>query len=76
MTTTTKPSSKPNKPRSKPPTVFLFFEFSVEREEDRWPEMHKRRRLWLTYEEASECFQTMSRPELKEALDRSSILRG
>ncbi|KAF8541021.1 NUDIX hydrolase domain-like protein [Trichophaea hybrida] len=44
-------------------------------EEDRWPEMHKRKRRWLTYEEAKSCFQSMNRPELIEALDRSSVLR-
>ncbi|KAF8245236.1 hypothetical protein K440DRAFT_413788 [Wilcoxina mikolae CBS 423.85] len=56
-------------------TLYYFFEFHVEREEDRWPEMHKRKRRWLTYEEAKSCFQTMNRPELIEALDRSSVLR-
>lgn len=61
--------------RSKTRSVFLFFEFCVEREEERWPEMHKRKRRWLTYDEASACFQSMGRPELKEALDRSSVLR-
>jgi len=70
-----------NRPFNAPPkagqirTLYYFFEFHVEREEDRWPEMHKRKRRWMTYEEASACFQIMNRPELKEALDRSSVLR-
>ncbi|KAI5858462.1 NUDIX hydrolase domain-like protein [Tricharina praecox] len=56
-------------------TLYYFFEFHVEREEDRWPEMHKRKRRWMTYEEALSCFQSMNRPELIEAIDRSSVLR-
>jgi len=56
-------------------TLYYFFEFHVEREEDRWPEMHKRKRRWLTYQEASVCFQSMNRPELMEAINRSSVLR-
>lgn len=37
--------------------------------------MHKRRRTWLTYEEARRCFEIMGRVELMEALERSSVLR-
>lgn len=62
-------------PKGQPRSLYYFFEFHVEREEERWPEMHKRKRRWLTYEEASACFLSMNRPELKEALDRSSVLR-
>ena len=58
-----------------PRTLYYFFEFHVEREEDCWPEMHKRKRRWLTYQEAATCFTNMNRPEMKEALDRSSVLR-
>jgi len=56
-------------------TLYYFFEFHVECEEDQWPEMHKRKRKWLTYQEASACFQSMNRPELLEAINRSSVLR-
>jgi hypothetical protein len=62
-------------PKGQPRTLYYFFEFAVDREEDRWPEMHKRRRRWLTYEEAAACFRSMDRPELVEALDRSSVIR-
>ncbi|KAG0128918.1 NUDIX hydrolase domain-like protein [Tuber indicum] len=58
-----------------PCTIYYFFEFKVEKEEALWPEMHKRRRRWMTYEEASQCFREMDRPELLEAIERSSILR-
>lgn len=61
--------------KGQPRSLYYFFEFLVEREEDRWPEMHKRKRKWLTYEEAASCFRSMNRPELEEALDRSSVLR-
>lgn len=54
-------------------TLYHFFEFTVEKEEDKWPEMHKRKRKWLTYEEAMRCFKIMNRPELQEAIDRSSV---
>ncbi|KAH8153929.1 uncharacterized protein LAJ45_01696 [Morchella importuna] len=56
-------------------SLYYFFEFKVEKEESEWPEMHKRRRTWLTYEEATKCFKVMGRPELQEAVDRSSVSR-
>ncbi|KAL7270891.1 hypothetical protein RUND412_006391 [Rhizina undulata] len=58
-----------------PRSLYYFFEFKVEKEETEWPEMHKRRRKWMTYDEAARCFKDMNRPELKEALDRSSVMR-
>ncbi|TGZ81359.1 hypothetical protein EX30DRAFT_371378 [Ascodesmis nigricans] len=58
-----------------PKALYYFFEFCVEKEEPEWPEMHKRRRKWLTYDEAKKCFKTMNRPELLEALERSSVTR-
>ncbi|KAI5776604.1 NUDIX hydrolase domain-like protein [Geopyxis carbonaria] len=71
---TRSPSSmKPTKTHTR--TLYYFFEFMVEKEENQWPEMHKRKRRWLTYQEAARCFQLMNRPELREALDRSSVLR-
>ena len=43
----------------------------VEEEKAKWPEMHKRRRKWMAYKEAVTLLQ--NRPELLEALERSSI---
>lgn len=62
-------------PAKAPRALYFFFEFHVEKEESQWPEMHKRRRKWLTYEEAKRCFSIMNRPELLEALNRSSVVR-
>ncbi|KAI5815680.1 NUDIX hydrolase domain-like protein [Pyronema omphalodes] len=61
--------------KSQQRSLYYFFEFHVEREEDKWPEMHKRKRRWLTYEEAKNCFTMMGRGELLEALERCSVLR-
>jgi len=58
-----------------PRTLYYFFEFTVEKEENHWPEMHKRKRKWMTYQEATQCFKNMNRPELLEAVERSSIHR-
>lgn len=57
-----------------PKAMFQFFEVSVTREEAKWPEMDKRARKWMTYAEAKVALAT--RPELMEALDRSSIVRA
>lgn len=51
----------------------MFFEVDVDREEACWPEMHKRMRKWLTFDEVTKCFKM--RPELLEAVKRSSVLR-
>ena len=56
-----------------PRAVFKFFEVTVEKEEAKWPEMHKRDRKWMSYEEAKAALT--ARPELLEALNRSSVLR-
>ena len=56
-----------------PKALYQFFQVSVEREEQNWPEMHKRSRQWLTYAQAAQAFQ--DRPELLEALNRSTIKR-
>ncbi|KAI5299862.1 hypothetical protein KEM56_002911 [Ascosphaera pollenicola] len=52
---------------------YHFFEVEVEREESCWPEGHKRRREWVGYERAKEVLA--ERPELLEALERSSIVK-
>ena len=56
-----------------PKASYRFFDVIVEKEERQWPEMDKRARQWLSYAEAVAAFQ--DRPELLEALNRSSILR-
>jgi len=56
-----------------PKAEYRFYEVSVEREEAQWPEMHKRARMWMGYQQAAQALA--SRPELMEALNRSSIVR-
>ncbi|KAK9567674.1 NUDIX hydrolase [Aspergillus novofumigatus IBT 16806] len=58
---------------SAPKASYQFFEVTVDREEDQWPEMHKRKRQWVTYAQAAAALA--SRPELLEALNRSSLKR-
>ncbi|KAI9832337.1 MAG: hypothetical protein M1826_002023 [Phylliscum demangeonii] len=52
---------------------YHFFDVTVEKEAIVWPEVNKRTRKWLSYAEAVLAFQ--QRPELLEALNRSSIVR-
>jgi diphosphoinositol-polyphosphate diphosphatase len=56
-----------------PKASYHFFEVSVDREETSWPEMAKRKRQWVNYTQAAAALAT--RPELLEALNRSSIKR-
>jgi diphosphoinositol-polyphosphate diphosphatase len=56
-----------------PKASYQFFEAIVNREEAQWPEMHKRKRQWVTYAQAASALA--SRPELLEALNRSSLRR-
>ncbi|RAH39884.1 NUDIX hydrolase [Aspergillus brunneoviolaceus CBS 621.78] len=56
-----------------PKASYQFFEVTVDREEEQWPEMHKRKRQWVTYKQAADALA--SRPELLEALNRSSMRR-
>lgn len=56
-----------------PKASYRFFEVSVDREESTWPEMNKRKRQWVNYTQAAAALA--SRPELLEALNRSSIKR-
>jgi len=56
-----------------PKCSYQFFEVSVEREENQWPEMNKRGRQWMVYSQAAQAFAV--RPELLEALNRSTIKR-
>ncbi|EEB09650.1 diadenosine 5',5'''-p1,p6-hexaphosphate hydrolase Aps1 [Schizosaccharomyces japonicus yFS275] len=48
-----------------------FFEVVVERLENKYPEMHKRCRRWMTYSEAREALN--ARSDLLAALEQSSI---
>lgn len=54
-----------------PKATYQFFEATVEEEKAKWPEMHKRRRKWMSYQEATVLLK--DRPELLEALEKSSI---
>ncbi|KAI9896387.1 hypothetical protein N3K66_008559 [Trichothecium roseum] len=52
---------------------YYFFQATVLEEYAEWPERHKRDRQWFTYSQAHE--QLSSRPELQEALERSTMNR-
>ena len=56
-----------------PKALFHFFEASVDKEENEWPEKQKRHRRWMRYAEAKEALK--GRPELAEALERSRVKR-
>lgn len=56
-----------------PKSLYQFYEVTVTREEADWPEKQKRDRQWASYSEATEALK--SRPELLEALNRSTIQR-
>ena len=54
-----------------PKASYQFFECIVKEERAEWPEMHKRSRQWVGYAQAATALA--ARPELLEALKRSSI---
>jgi len=56
-----------------PKALYQFYEVTVTKEENEWPEKHKRSRKWFTYAEAAEALKP--RPELAEALRRSTLKR-
>lgn len=56
-----------------PKASYQFYEATVEREEPEWPEMHRRKRQWVTYTQAATALA--NRPELLEALNRSTVKR-
>lgn len=56
-----------------PRAAYHFFEAVVEEMKDEFPEMEKRRRKWVGFEEAKK--ELAQRPELLDALLRSSIAR-
>lgn len=56
-----------------PRALYQFYEVTVVKEENEWPEKHKRNRKWFSYAEAAEALRP--RPELAEALRRSTVKR-
>jgi len=56
-----------------PRAMYRFYEVKVKEEKDTWPESHKRTRMWMSYAKAKDMLK--ERPELLEALERSSIKR-
>lgn len=61
------------KSSSKDRSRYHFFQATVLSELEDWPERHKREREWFTYTQAIEALG--SRPELQEALQRSTMNR-
>lgn len=59
--------------KNAPKASYQFFEATVTEERSSWPEAHKRTRAWYTFSQASQLL--INRPELLEALKRSSIRR-
>lgn len=57
-----------------PKAAYKFFDGLVDKEEDVWPESHKRIRCWMGYKKAKESLA--GRPELLEALERSGVKRN
>jgi len=53
-------------------TEYHWYEAIVERLEDKWPEMSKRTRMWMTFKQAEAALA--DRPELLEALRRCTML--
>ncbi|KAL8874521.1 MAG: hypothetical protein Q9174_000159 [Haloplaca sp. 1 TL-2023] len=54
-----------------PKAGYQFYEVGVDREASEWPEKDKRGRQWMSYQQARQAL--LARPELLEALNRSSI---
>lgn len=58
---------------SKERARYHFYQATVEEQFPEWPESHKRERKWFTYTDAFKALE--SRPELQEALKRSTLNR-
>ena len=56
-----------------PRASYRFYEVRVKEEKESWPEKHKRDRMWMSFTKAHDLLR--DRPELLEALERSSIKR-
>lgn len=66
-------AAKNSKDKDAPKALYRFYECTVLEEKDDWPEKSKRQRKWFKYSEAKEHLK--DRPELLDALDRSTIKR-
>jgi diphosphoinositol-polyphosphate diphosphatase len=64
---------RPPKSSKKDRSRYYFFQATVLSEADTWPEADKRDRKWFTYSEAMDALS--SRPELQEAMERSTMNR-
>ncbi len=69
------PDTRPTSALTKnaPKASYQFFEVTVTEEAAKWPESDKRDRRWFTFTQAAHILR--DRPELTEALKRSSIKR-
>lgn len=69
------PDTRPTSALTKhaPKASYQFFEVTVTEERADWPEKHKRTRQWYGYAQAVQLLA--ARPELLEALKRSSVKR-
>jgi diphosphoinositol-polyphosphate diphosphatase len=54
-------------------TEYHWYEATVEKLEDKWPEMERRQRAWMTFSQAEQALD--GRPELLEALRRCTMNR-
>ena len=67
----TRPTTAAN--NNSPKVCYQFFEAVVTEERTEWPERAKRERRWFTFAQAAA--QLTQRPELSEALKRSTCKR-
>ncbi|KAL8785383.1 MAG: hypothetical protein Q9213_003389 [Squamulea squamosa] len=56
-----------------PKAAYQFYEVRVDSEAPKWPESDKRGRQWMSYPQAKQALA--ARPELLEALNRSSVTK-
>jgi len=67
------PKSSKSSSKKREKALYHFFEVTVTSEADDWPEKSKRQRKWMTFVDAWEALK--DRPELQEALNRSTAKR-
>jgi len=68
-----RPPKSSSKHSKKDKSLYRFYEATVTSEENEWPEKDKRERTWMTFVDAWEALK--DRPELREALSRSTMKR-
>ncbi|EPE06280.1 nudix family protein [Ophiostoma piceae UAMH 11346] len=68
-----RPPKAPSKTKKREKALYRFYEATVTSEENEWPEKSKRERCWMSYDDAHEALK--DRPELLEALERSTMKR-